>query len=556
MDSDINIRLWARSLGYEGVEEKTFCDSWKKLVPPSMKNTWRHVISHVLPAEKARYIRKHCLFYNLKLQESIKKGIKLQTDVKCLKEYEKYQQINNLNVNHSYLNGQIDDVYSEIKQMWTKLESQWVKQNDIKEKDKEKLIKCKLLELKIKSTYEEIEKLKEIQAILNNIKSNSSVSYVENEEKWGKEIIELSKKLPKSQEIQKLSEKLELLNQMVLKVKVDNYGDKKNEILHEMKLIYFEKILEAEEHRKNSEILKQKINECKEKIIQKFVENVGDSQQVEPLNLIITSNIQKIVDQVKVKALSDLKNAWSVDKDNCKTEKYIKMQNEISLLDKQIESKLNEIVASEHGQDKLIQFCSNAQKNIIEESKKAFSEIKIKHPQLVKEVVEDFRSLPKEIELFVHNFGLRNSKFYDSRPISSNPAIFDCMSKLSKYDEVMSGLKFELPHIILNAEEVISKIRNNELLAGIQLKSTLEKIKEIAKDINRLKLASEDNLKFWKEQPLAEGSCSSGEDYAVWRKRLKQAVIDMHAEDDTLDETRSVSFFSSDGAHVLNAEED
>lgn len=48
----------------------------------------------------------------------------------------------------------------------------------MKEEEKEKLMKCKLLELKIKSTYEEIEKFKEMQVILDNIKSNYPVSEV------------------------------------------------------------------------------------------------------------------------------------------------------------------------------------------------------------------------------------------------------------------------------------------------------------------------------------------------------------------------------------------
>ncbi|XP_073997899.1 uncharacterized protein isoform X2 [Rhodnius prolixus] len=524
MNSDINIQHWARSLGYEKAEEKTFCDSWTKLVPPSMKSTWRHVISHVLPAEKARYIRKHCLLYNLELQERMKKGIK--ADIKSLKDFEKYQQIKNLNVSHSYLNGQIDDVYSEIKQLWTKLESQRVKQADVKEEEKEKLMKCKLLELKIKSTYEEIEKFKEMQVILDNIKSNYPVS--ENDEKE-KEIIELCKKLPKFQEIQALSEKLQSLGQLAQKVKVENYNDKKDEILQEMRLMHLEKCLEAERERKNTETSEQKINVFKEKIIQKFVENVGDAQQVESLNIVLSSNMQKIVDKVKVKALSDLKKSWTVDKANCKTE-YVKMRNEISLLDKQIESKLNEIVAWESGQDKLIQFCNNTQKNIIEEPKNAISDMKGRHPKLIKEIINDLNGLQSEIDFFLNTPLLRKNKY--SGLMNSNPTIFECISQLAKYDEIIAQLKFALPHLTLNAEEVISEIRNNELLAGIQLKSALLKVKEIAKDINKSKLESQKNLKFWKEQPLAEGSCSSGEDYAMWRERLKQAVIEVQSDDD------------------------
>lgn len=68
---------------------------------------------------------------------------------------------------------------------------------------------------------------------------------------------------------------------------------------------------------------------------------------------------------------------------------------------------MNEIVAWESGQDKLIQFCNNTQKNIIEEPKNAISDMKGRHPKLIKEIINDLNGLQSEIDFFLNTPLLR-----------------------------------------------------------------------------------------------------------------------------------------------------
>ncbi|KAK9508988.1 hypothetical protein O3M35_006412 [Rhynocoris fuscipes] len=521
---DVNLKNWAEELGFEGSKDEAFHELWKKLVPPSMKDHWRHITSHVLPAQKADYIRKSVLLYKLERQGH--KEIKLQANVNSLKEYEKLMQIGKAKNDLAYLDEQIEGVTNDIQKLSSKLNKISLQNNEIQKKENEMLKKCKLLMMKTISIDKNFYYLTELSVLVDNFMetrpNKSCHNFMQKNPRWSKEVEKFSKTLPAGGEIDKLTELLSSLTATTQNPHVPTYSeirDKKNKVLQEMELMLCNRYFEFLVHRNNYEAKMKQIESLKQRIIQRFEEHLIGYQ---------SERLNKMVDFIfnfeEINYLINLKNSWE-KKEHANIMEYNSIKNEILQLNEEMEKKRVPIATLMLDQNKLVTKCINTQKAIIQETKSVISDLEHNYKIFSDKVyLENWFS--KEIDLFLELNGIWKNDFNDSRSIVSYRNCAESTSFLDKCDELMNYLKFEEPTVKKIAE--ISDLNCEELKSELNLH--LKNITETVSNINKLKSAIALNMEFCKTQPLAEGSHSRSEDYQVWRARYKTALKNRHAE--------------------------